>query len=112
MSERALEWFPQVLGLVMEDQGSQLSYIILRKGSITTAHSFYSASIHPLAVLDPCSLYTFSLLCSMKQNNLIALHSLFDLDFSGIEFKGCDVTLVLIILFMYCNIGGYGVVHV
>ncbi len=71
--------------LFTEDQGSKLSCIVLCVGSIAMAHS-----LHPF---DPCSLYTFSLLCLMKQN---ALHSftpaLFDLHFNDIEFKHCDTT--------------------
>lgn len=75
-----------------------------------------SASIHPFGALDPCSLYTFSLLCSMKQNNLIALHSLSQLCLIStsvvLNSKVVMLHFTLITPSMHRNIGGYGVLHV
>ena len=63
----------QVLGLVMEDQGSQLSCIILCVGSITMVHSFLLVhpSIHSVYLTH--AHFTLSH-CSAQWSKIISLH--------------------------------------
>jgi hypothetical protein len=85
--------------LFTEDQGSKLSCIVLCVDSIAMAHS-----LHPF---DPCSLYTFSLLCLMKQNALHSLHWLCLISTSVILNSNIVILHYhTVCALLQCNIGG------